>query len=183
MDAITRTHMEALWSGDSERRYQAFLCILQVTEKQVDWAYEVWDDVVAKLDHRHNHVRAIAAQLLCNLTKSDPQHRILKDFPALLAVTRDKRFVTARHCLQAIWKVGTAGTEQQELVIAGLADRFRECASEKNVTLIRYDIIQGLWKLYEKVKDDSIREQALCLIETEDNIKYRKKYARVWRVK
>ena len=43
--------------------------------------------------------------MLANLTKSDPEKRILKDFDALLSVTKDERFVTARHTMQSIWKV------------------------------------------------------------------------------
>ena len=80
-----------------------------MTCKPVDWAYDLWNEVVENLSHKDNHNRAIAAQVLCNLAKSDPEGRILKDFDTLLAVTRDARFVTARHCLQALWKVGAAG--------------------------------------------------------------------------
>ena len=69
-------------------------------------------------------MRAIAAQVLCNLAKSDPEQRMLRDFPALLAVTKDKRFVTARHTLQALWKVGLAGQVQRQMLVDGLAGRF-----------------------------------------------------------
>jgi hypothetical protein len=55
---------------------------------------------------------------------------MLKDFDALLAVTKDERFVTARHCLQAIWKVGIAGEQQQKFVVEGLETRFKECISD-----------------------------------------------------
>ena len=65
----------------------------------------------------------------------------------------------------------------------GLAGRFEECITEKNCTLIRYDIIQGLRNLYDEVKAETVREKALELIETEADIKYRKKYASLWRVK
>ena len=37
--------------------------------------------------------RSIAAQVLCNLALSDPDGRMLTDFPAQLAVTKDERFV------------------------------------------------------------------------------------------
>jgi len=67
--------------------------------------------------------------------------------------------------------------------VDGLAGRFEECITEKNCTLIRYDIIQGLKNLYAEVKDEKVREKALELIETEEDIKYRKKYARLWRVR
>jgi hypothetical protein len=68
-------------------------------------------------------------------------------------------------------------------VVDGLAGRFRDCVTEKNCTLIRFDIIQGLRKLYEAVKDEKIREKAMELIETEDDDRYRKKYATVWKIK
>lgn len=183
MDAIVRTNLENLRSDDRELQNQAFFYILELTDKPVGWAYEVWDEMVASLSHKDNHRRAIAAQILSNLAKSDPENRMRKDFDALLAVTRDERFVTARHCLQAIWKVGAAGEEQRKRLLEGLETRFKECITEKNCTLIRYDIIQDLRNLYDEVKDEEIKEKALELIETEEDLKYRKKYSRIWRVK
>ena len=50
--------------------------------------------------------------------KSDPENRILKDFDAVYNVTFDKRFVTARHCLQALWKIGVVGQAHQEKLVA-----------------------------------------------------------------
>jgi hypothetical protein len=108
---------------------------------------------------------------------------LLRDFDALLAVTKDARFVTARHCMQSIWKVGAAGKEQQKLLVDGLEQRFEECIDEKNWSLIRYDIIQGLRDLYDEVQDEGVKENALKLIETEQDLKYRKKYAGLWRGK
>ena len=63
----------------------------------------------------------------------------------------------------------------------GLAARFSECASEKNCTLIRYDIIVNLRQIYDVVKDETVKAKALELIETEADLKYRKKYAGVWK--
>ena len=144
MDKTTRTHLDNLRSVDRELQNKAFYHVIDATDKPVDWAYDVWDGLVKDLKHRDNHVRAIATQMLCNLAKSDPKDRMLKDFDALLAVTKDERFVTARHCMQALWKVGVAGKKQQKKFVDGLAGRFQECISEKNCTLIRYDIIQSL---------------------------------------
>jgi hypothetical protein len=183
MNKAIQTNLNNLWSNDRKLQNKAFATILKTTDKPVDWAYEAWDEVVANLIHKDNHNRAIAAQVLCNLAKSDPRNRILKDFDALLAVTRDERFVTARHCLQALWKVGAAGKKQQKRLVDGLSSRFGECAAEKNCTLIRYDISQSLRNLYDAVKDETVREKALELIETEPDLKYRKKYASLWKVK
>ena len=183
MNPITRTNVDNLWSEDRQLQNKAFCTILETTSKPVGWAYEVWDEMVKNLSHRDNHNRAIAAQILCNLAKSDPEHRILKDFDVLLSVTKDERFVTARHCMQSLWKVGAAGKGQQKKLVEGLASRFKECITEKNCTLIRYDIIRSLRNLYDTVKDEKLREKAFELIETEEDLKYRKKYAGVWRVR
>jgi hypothetical protein len=183
MDKITQTNLDNLRSEDRDLQNRAFFYILEITDKPVDWAYEAWDELVKDLRHKDNHVRAIASQVLCNLAKSDPENRMLKDFPALLAVTKDERFVTARHCMQSLWKVGAAGKKQQNKLVDGLENRFNECITEKNCTLIRYDIIQSLRNLYDVVKDEKIKKKALELIEMEEDLKYRKKYASLWKAK
>ena len=73
MDRITRKNLENLLSKDGELRYEALIYVLKVTDKRVDWAYDVWDRLVENLGHQDNHRRAIAAQVLCNLAKSDPR--------------------------------------------------------------------------------------------------------------
>ena len=180
MDSTTHKHLQNLRSQDRNLQNEAFSFILNETEKPVDWAYEVWDQLVEGLRHKDNHVRAISAQIFANLAKSDPQNRIQKDFPALMAVTKDERFVTARHTLQSIWKVGLE-KQMQKTVVDALADRFKNCTIEKNWMLIRYDIIQDLRNLYDEVKDEKIKATALELIETETDLKYKKKYQSVWK--
>jgi len=180
MDGKTRKHIDHLRSEDRDLQNQAFSYILRETEMPVDWAYEIWDELVAGLRHKDNHVRAISAQVLANLAKSDPKNRMKKDFPALMAVTGDEKFVTARHTLQSIWKVGRE-KKMQKTVVDALADWFKNCIIHKNCTLIRYDIIQDFRNLYDEVGDEKIKERALALIETEEDPKYKKKYAGVWK--
>ncbi|MEI7847215.1 MAG: hypothetical protein WCK35_15555 [Chloroflexota bacterium] len=48
-------------------------------------------------------------------------------------MTKDERFVTARHTLQALWKIGVAGKHQQKLLVEGLEKRFKECIVEKKL--------------------------------------------------
>ena len=89
---LTRTNLNNLFSADREVQHEAFVAIQEQTEQPVDWAYEVWDALVGGLSHKDNHDRAIAAQILCNLAKSDPQNRIAGDFKKLLTVTKDEQF-------------------------------------------------------------------------------------------
>ena len=181
MDELTRTLITNICSTDHQVQNDAFFAIIAATDQPVDWAYEAWDGLLADLRDKDNHIRAISAQLLCNLAKSDPQKRMLKDFAALLTLTKDERFVTARHCMQALWKVGVAGAEQQQIFVDGMAGRFSECISEKNGTLIRADILQSMRNVYDSTHAESIHQKALTLIESEDDEKYRKKYAAIWK--
>jgi hypothetical protein len=183
MDPSIRTAIDNICSTDPDLQNQAYVSLTAATEQPVDWAYEAWDDVVADLRHPNNRARSIASQVLCSLAKSDPEKRILHDFDLLLAVTKDERFVTARHCLQALWKVGVAGRDQQDIFLNGLERRFAECSAEKNCTLIRYDILQSLRNVYDLTQDETIRVKALAWIETEADEKYRKKYSTLWRKK
>jgi hypothetical protein len=106
---------------------------------------------------------------------------MLKDFPDVWEVTKDKKFVTARHTLQAIWRIALAGPEQKEMVLQQLSDRYKNCRDEKNYTLIRFDIIQGLRNLYDVTKEEDVKQLALELMEREEDEKYKKKYAGVWK--
>ena len=91
MEESIRQALEDIRSGDGQAQNRAYTALMAATEQPVDWAYEVWDDLLAGLTHKDNHVRAISAQVLSNLAKSDPQGRMLADFDRLLAVTRDER--------------------------------------------------------------------------------------------
>jgi len=183
MDEHMRTSLDNITSQDRTLQNQAFQDLMAASEPPAEWAYDAWDELVAGLSHKDNHVRAIAAQVLCNLAQSDPEDRMGRDFETLLNVTRDERFVTARHCLQSLWKLGLAGPDQQDRLLDGLERRYNECITEKNCTLIRYDIIQDLKNLYDASPDEIIRQKALAWIYLEVDPKYRKKYAGVWRTR
>lgn len=181
MDKTIRAKMDAIFTGDGEVQFKAYDYLMKESEKPVGWAYDVWDELVEGLTHKDNHVRAICGQLLGNLGKSDPKGRMFNDFDKLLNVTKDERFVTARHTMQNIWKVGLGGKNAQILVVKGLEKRYKECIKEKNGTLIRYDILVALRNLYDATTSSEIREKALELIELEKDLKYEKKYATVWK--
>ncbi len=181
MDEQLATQLEHLHSDDPDLRYKAFLYVIDITHQVVDWSYEVWDDLIKQLTHKNPHQRAIAAHVLSNLAKSDPQQKMLGDLNKVFEVTRDEKFVTARHTLQSTWKIAAASDALKEEVINILEERFIMCISEKNGTLIRYDIIEVLKNLYHEIPDPAIKEKAFALIALEENEKYQKKYRNSWR--
>jgi hypothetical protein len=71
--------------------------------------------------------------------------------------------------------------KMQKTVPDALAEWFEDCKIHKNWTLIRYAIIQDLRNLYDQPKDEKLKKKALELIEMEQDLKYRKKYADVWK--
>jgi|SRR5690625_2231134 len=181
MDEKTKKSFSELESDNKTKRYEAYMNILDITKNKIDWAYAVWDQLIDDLTNSDAHKRSRAAQFLSHLAISDPENRILYDFPAVWKVTKDEKFVTARHSLQAIWRVGLAGSKQKNLVVDHLVERYKNCLHEKNYTLIRFDIIQGLKNLYQETNDESIKEKAIQLIDLEKDQKYQKKYASVWK--
>ncbi|MCM3491143.1 hypothetical protein M3689_17730 [Alkalihalophilus marmarensis] len=181
MDNYIKTLFVQSHSGDKDERYEAYQKILTITNEKVDWAYGVWNQLVEDLTHKDGHQRSRAAQYLANLAISDPEMRIMDDFPKLWQVTKDEKFVTARHSLQSIWKVGIAGDAQKELVMVAMVDRFENGTDEKNYTLIRNDIIQNMRNLYDHYQDEEIKQTALELIETVEDAKYKKKYLAIFK--
>ncbi len=181
MDQVTRKHLDNLRSNDTNARYESFQYIINLTHQPVDWAYEVWNDLLLLLHSKDNHERAIAVQVLSNLAKSDPEKRMLKDLDKIMVVTKDEKFVTARHSLQSLWKIAVVDKSLQQTVTDRLAKRYKDCITEKNCTLIRYDIIEVFRKIYDKVNDEKVKEKALDLVETEEDLKCRKKYSGLWK--
>ena len=183
MDELTESQFDKLESADKNDQFAAFDYIMTAITQPVDWAYEIWEQLKTDLVHRDSHRRSRAAQFLAGLAISDPEQRIVRDFAAVWEVTRDPRFVTARHSLQSIWRIGLAGQQQLDLALGALASRFRSCAAEKNGGLIRFDIMDSLKKLYDATGNDSVRQTVAELIELEQDDKNRKKLEAVWKVK
>src|SRR3954470_11414370 len=101
--ALPAESMNDLKSTDKERQNRAYEGLLETTAEPVEWAYQAWDDLLWLMAEGDGRQRSIAGQLLSNLAKSDPELRIVRDAERMFAVTRDERFVTARHVLLALW--------------------------------------------------------------------------------
>ena len=180
MNAEIQALFEARDSGDEDVSYEALQQLFAMTEEPVDWAYDVWDDLVADLTHGDNHKRSFSAQMLTRLAISDPEGRMLRDFPAVAAVMRDERFVTARHAMQSLWRAGLAGEDRTALVVAALETRFQDCTNEKNAALIRTDVIAALGHLGKATGGEEIEARAEALIASETDEKERKKQKAAW---
>jgi ribosomal protein L17 len=134
MDNITRQHFDNLQSKDAELRYQSFQFIIKQTNEPVDYAYEVWDELLALTKKGDNHQRTIAVQVLSNLAKSDPKQKMIADLDKLMLVTKDEKFVTARHSLLCLWKIGIVNDALKAKLLNALSKRYKN-ASPKKIAL------------------------------------------------
>lgn len=176
MDEHIKELNKDLGSTDDKIRMGALQSLLKMTESPVDWVYDVWDGLFEKLNHENSFQRSIGIMVLCNLAKSDTEDRLADSLDLLLAHTKDEKFITSRQCLQCIWKAAATTKTSREKVLAHLEKRYRECTEEKHYNLLRQDIIQSLWHLYQGDKDGAVLKRAQGLIAEEQEGKYRKKY-------
>ncbi len=177
MTGETPVQYPDLWIKDREKQNDAYKFLMEATEKPVPWAGAVRDDVVKHLRDADNHNRAIAAQLLCDLASTDGTGRVLGgDLDALITITKDPKFVTARHSLKSLWKIGLAGEEPRHALLGVIAQRYRDSFAEKNGTLVRSDLAETLRQLHDATSGPAVESIARELIATEPDGKYRKKY-------
>lgn len=176
--------LEGLWSRNRAEQTRAWKGMMEATEAPVPWAYDVWDALTAHLaPDEDEHARSVSAQVLCNLAKSDPEERILRELPAILQVNRDARSVAARHVLGEIWKIGAAGPRQCSRLLSALTERFVESERERKVHFVRIDTIAALRRLHDAVEGDQradVERTALGLIDSERDVERREKLAADW---
>lgn len=176
MNTDVRKHVENLGSTDDKIRLAALQTLLKLTDSKVGWLYEIWNQLLEKLDHENSYQRSIGILLLCNLAKSDTEDRLKSMLDRLLAHTRDDKFITSRQCIQNSWKAAATTKSNREKVLKHLEKRFVECAGEKHCNLIRQDIIHSMVSLGKFEGNNGLLTRVQALIEKEQDQKHRKKY-------
>jgi hypothetical protein len=168
-----------LASSDDGTRMSALKTVLALTEQPVEWVYEVWDDLLQRLQHENSYQRTIAVKVLCRLAKSDHENRLAASLDHLLAHTRDEKFITSRQCIQALWEVAVANLSLRERVVAHLEQRFADTAGDAHPNLIRQDVVQSLKRIHDESKDEQILHRARALLDLDKEAKNRKGYQRI----
>jgi len=176
MDKDVKEHIKNLGSSDDKVRMSALQTILKLTDHNVDWVYDIWDDLFEKLKDDNSFQRSIAIMVICNLAKSDTEHRLSNSMDLLLAHTKDDKFITSRQCIQNIWKLAFTSRQARDRVLDHLEKRFRECENEKHYNLIRTDILQSIMLISDPKKDEALLARVRALVMEEKEAKYRKKY-------
>jgi hypothetical protein len=157
-------------------RYEAFTRLLDLTENKVDWVYEVWNMLVAKLSDTNSYQRNIGVKLLCNLSQSDSEGQLASSLDSLLKCSHDEKFITSRQALQSLWKPAYFEPQLREKIVDHLIMRFGECESENHANLLRQDILQSLFHPGRLTHDEKLQQKVLELVESEKDPKSKKSY-------
>lgn len=111
--------IDGLASGDRAVQGPSYEFLSDAVAGKVGWADPAWNKLKPLLRHKNNRVRSIAGQVLCGLAPSASHSLVGHGLDELISVTRDERFVTARHVLLALWKVGVGNPNSDVSCSAG----------------------------------------------------------------
>lgn len=162
-----------LKSKDDKVRYPAFKELIAETETEVTWVYEWWYDLEEKLKSGNSFQRNIGLILLANLSKSDKENRLGGIIDYYLTFFEDEKFITARQCIQNVWKIAVSHEVNRKKIIDSLEKIYYENNSP-HPNLIKQDAVSSLFKIYEATNDKSLLEKIKVLIESELDEKLKK---------
>lgn len=162
-------------SKNDKERYEAFKNLLLITEKKVKWIYDKWFMLVEKLSSENSYQRTIGLLLLANLTISDDENKIMKILDEYLTHLEDEKFITARQCIQNIWRIAVKNAVLEKTVVKALEESyFNNTHLKTHANLIKQDIISSLICIYKKSKNSSLLIKINSLIDEENDIKLQK---------
>ncbi len=156
MEIEVKQLFDNLASSDDKIRMAAFQEVMKITENKVNWIYDVWDDLVNRLNNPNSYQRSIAIMVLCNLAKSDWQNRMEGSLDGILAHTGDEKFITSRQCIQSVWKIALTNNSAKGVILDHLVKQFEECTAEKHYNLIRQDIIGSMRMISDHTGDEEL---------------------------
>ena len=175
---------ELLESKTDSLRYEAFKKLLAITDKKVKWIYDKWFALVKKLSSENSFQRSIGLLLLANLAKSDSENRFAKIIDDYLLHINDEKFITARQCIQNIWRIATGlKIHEQKIIDALIGSYYENLHLKTHGNLIKQDIILSLTEIYKHNKDKKLAAVIDSFIEEENDIKLKKILSKVFQPK
>jgi hypothetical protein len=164
-----------LESKNDKIRFPAFKKIHEMTNKKVKWIYDKWFVLIEKTNSENSFQRSIGLTLLANLAKSDTENRFEKIIDDYLKHFDDEKFITARLCIQNVWKIAVANKKLLKKIIGKLESSYSENSHlNTHANLIKQDIIGSLAKISILGKNKNAAELIESFIENENDIKFQK---------
>lgn len=164
-----------LESKNDKIRFPAFKKIHEATDEKVKWIYDKWFVLVEKTNSENSFQRSIGLTLLANLAKSDTENKFEKIIDNYLEHFEDEKFITARLCIQNVWKIAVVNKKHLKKIIGKLESSYSENIHFKtHANLIKRDIIGSLAKISFLLKNKNAAESIESFIESESDLKFQK---------
>jgi glycyl-tRNA synthetase beta subunit len=168
-------HFENLSSKDDKVRYPSFKAVHAETNNEVLWIYDKWPQLVEKLSSDNSFQRSIGALLLLNLVKSDKENKVYQIIDKLINVAEDEKFITARLCLQNLWKAAIKNPDLLKKVSEFLETTYYENVHlNSHANLIKQDAFLSLTEIYKKTGDAKVKTIIDNIFNTETDEKIKK---------
>lgn len=171
MEMIDKLFID-LESKENKTRHHAFSKLIEISDSKVEWVYDKWHDLLSKLESSNSFHRSIGLMLLANLCKSDEDNWFSDIIEKYISFFNDEKFITARQCIQNVWKIAIENEAYSQLIVEKLAETyFDNRHNSKHPKLIKQDVISSLREISNQTKDKGIKEKASTLIESENDQK------------
>ncbi len=166
MNEDIRGLVSNLGSKDDIVRKSALDALMALTEKKVEWIYDVLDIICDKFSYDNSYQRNIAAMLTASLAKSDDKGVLLGEtMQRFIAQMDDVKFITARITLQAAGRYAIAGKPYAKGIAVGLVQTLKSNRHhDTHGNLIRLDAVMSLREilgLYPDTVDVEAAREAL----------------------
>lgn len=156
-------------------RFPSFKKLHEITDEKVKWIYDKWFLLIEKTNSENSFQRSIGLTLLANLAKSDTENRFEQIIDDYLEHFEDEKFITARLCIQNVWKIAAANKNVLKKIIDKLEKSYSENVHLKtHANLIKRDIISSLMQISVSTKDKKIIKMIESLIKEEADLKLKK---------
>jgi hypothetical protein len=145
--------------------YHCFCVVSQASREHPELFSKYWQDIVPLLNHENSYHRDFALSILANLTAADEGHLFLGLYRDYFAHIHDRKFMTARCCIQNAAKVIENVPELREEITALLTELDSRCRyPAKQQALLKYDALVVLEGVFNEL---SQKERVISFIATE----------------
>lgn len=149
----------------AEQQNSLYHDLMQLTEEKVAESQQLWKQATEYAQHKNNHLRSIGGQLICRLVVYNDESNTFFEHEAILkAVTHDEKFVTTRHTIRSLWYISLGSDAHFKWYIEYLKCRLIESFSEKNGTMIRTDLFEGMITAKELLKENAKRSEEISRV-------------------
>jgi hypothetical protein len=147
--------MEWLKEKDDTIRFATF-SILRLVSVRSDLVYHYWDTFAGMIDDANSYQRNLGLVLISENIRWDSGDKFGKICSNYLKHCEDKKYITARQCIQGLRKIIGHTQKYRQEIIDALLKIDLETKKDPQMGLLLMDIVEVLEELYEEKPEQLI---------------------------